>query len=34
VATLKVENGRVTALYVVRNPHKLGYVATETPQAR
>lgn len=34
VATLKVEDGRVTALYLVRNPHKLGYVATETPLVR
>jgi len=34
VATLKIEDGRVTALYLVRNPHKLGYVATETSLAR
>ena len=34
VATLRVEGGRVTALYLVRNPHKLGHVATETPLAR
>jgi RNA polymerase sigma-70 factor (ECF subfamily) len=34
VATLKVEDGRVTALYLVRNPHKLGYVASETALTR
>jgi RNA polymerase sigma-70 factor (ECF subfamily) len=34
VATLRVEDGRVTALYLVRNPEKLGYVSSETSLAR
>jgi RNA polymerase sigma-70 factor (TIGR02957 family) len=34
VATLCIEGGRVTALYLVRNPDKLGHVATATPLAR
>jgi RNA polymerase sigma-70 factor (ECF subfamily) len=34
VATLKIEGGRVTALYLVRNPHKLSHVYTETTLAR
>jgi RNA polymerase sigma-70 factor (TIGR02957 family) len=34
VASFKVEDGKVAALYLVRNPHKLGHVMTETPLAR
>jgi RNA polymerase sigma-70 factor (TIGR02957 family) len=34
VATLRIEDGRVTALYLVRNPLKLGRVLSETPLAR
>jgi RNA polymerase sigma-70 factor (ECF subfamily) len=34
VATMKIEDGRVAALYLVRNPNKLGHVLTETPLAR
>ncbi|GAA1967994.1 RNA polymerase sigma-70 factor [Nocardioides panacihumi] len=34
IATMRVEGGRVTALYLVRNPHKLGRVLSETPLAR
>ena len=34
IATLKVENGRVAAIYLVRNPNKLAYVETERPLTR
>lgn len=33
-ATVQVEDGRITGLYMVRNPGKLGYVSSETPLAR
>ena len=34
IATLRIDGDKVTGLYFVRNPHKLGRVATEVPLAR
>lgn len=34
VATMRIEDGRVAALYLVRNPHKLGRVSSEVPLSR
>jgi len=34
IATVKVEGGLVTAMYLVRNPHKLAFAEAETPLAR
>ena len=34
IATIKVEDGRVAALYLVRNPEKLGHVQSETSLTR
>jgi RNA polymerase sigma-70 factor (ECF subfamily) len=34
IATMRVENGLVTGLYLVRNPDKLGRVEEEVPLAR
>ncbi|SFB71568.1 RNA polymerase sigma-70 factor, ECF subfamily [Nocardioides terrae] len=34
IATVKVEGGLVTAMYLVRNPHKLAFLEAETPLAR
>jgi RNA polymerase sigma-70 factor (ECF subfamily) len=34
VATMRIDNGLVTGLYFVRNPHKLNRVAEEVPLSR
>lgn len=34
VASLAVENGRITRIYVMNNPHKLGSLETTTPLQR
>src|SRR5699024_11487223 len=34
VATFTVADGRITHLYIVRNPHKLGGLATPTALSR
>jgi RNA polymerase sigma-70 factor (ECF subfamily) len=34
IATMRIEGGKVTALYLVRNPHKLGRVDDEVPLSR
>ena len=34
VATMRIDGGKVTGLYLVRNPHKLGRVAAEVPLTR
>ena len=34
IATMRIDGGRVTGLYFVRNPHKLDRVAHEVPLSR
>jgi RNA polymerase sigma-70 factor (TIGR02957 family) len=34
IATMRIDGGKVTGLYFVRNPHKLGRVAEEVPLSR
>jgi RNA polymerase sigma-70 factor (ECF subfamily) len=34
VVSLAVENGRITRIFAIRNPHKLGHVSEELPLSR
>jgi RNA polymerase sigma-70 factor (TIGR02957 family) len=34
IATMRIDGGKVTGLYLVRNPHKLGRVEEEVPLSR